>query len=337
MKLLNKNQNTIPALQFGNCTVSEDSDKAAILNTYFASCWNSMEEPLTEEAYQCADLSTYEDVTVSPEEVFVLINKLDVNKANGPDCISTFMLKATASSIASPLAKLFSLSLTTGKFPKMWKIASIVPIPKLGNKSDPSNYRPVSLLSIVSKILEKIVYSLLWDHLLDTAPISDCQWGFQKGKSTTTALLSTTHEWCSQLDQQHDVLCVFLDFKKAFDSVPHRRLMEKLTQLGLQSNILSWLCSYLSGREQYVLVNGKHSKSTLVRSGVPQGSVLGPLLFLLYVNDITNLHRSDQSRLSLYADDMLLYKPITSNTSYAEIQQDVNSIFQWSKDNMLSF
>ena len=90
--------------------------------------------------------------------------------------------------------------------------------------------------------------------------------------------------------------------------------MEKLTQLGLQPNILSWLCSYLSGREQYVLVNGKHSKSTLVRSGVPQGSVLGPLLFLLYVNDITNLHRSDQSKLSLYADDMLLYKPITSNT-----------------------
>ena len=99
------------------------------------------------------------------------------------------------------------------------------------------------------------MYSLLWDHLLDNAPIiSDCQWGFQKGKSTTTALLSTTHEWCSLLDQQHDVLCVFLDFKKAFDSVPHRRLMEKLTQLGLQPNILSWLCSYLSGREQYVLM-----------------------------------------------------------------------------------
>ena len=265
------------------------------------------------------------------------MNKLDVNKANGPDGISAFMLKATARSIASPLAQLFNISLASGKFPEMWKIASIVPIPKSGDKSDPSNYRSISLLSIVSKLLEKIVYAILWDHLLEHAPISDRQWGFQRGKSTTTALLSANHDWFSLLDRQCDVLCVFFDFRKAFDSVPHKNILEKLSRIGFPPNILSWLCSYLSDRKQYVLVNGEHSTSTLVCSGVPQGSVLGPLLFLLYTNDLTNLHLSQKSTLSLYADDMLLYKPITSDISYVEMQQDINCLFQWSQENVLSF
>ena len=113
--------------------------------------------------------------------------------------------------------------------------------------------------------------------------------------------------------------------------------MDKLSRIGLPPNILSWLCSYLSDRKQYVLVNGEHSTSTLVRSGVPQGSVLGPLHFLLYINDLTNLQFSQKSTLSLYADDMLLYKPITSDYSYVEIQRDINCLFQWSQENMLSF
>ena len=258
IKLLDKNRGTIPALRYHDCTVSQDSEKAEVLNEFFASCWNTVDQPLSEDHYHCTDLPIYE---ITPEEVFTLTNKLDINKANGPDCISAYMLKATAGSIASPLAKLFNLSLTTGKFPQMWKTASIVLIPKSGDKSDPSNYRPVSLLSIVSKLLEKIVYSLLWDHLTEHAPISACQWGFQKGKSTTTALLSTIHDWCSLLDKHYDIACIFFDFKKAFDSVPYQKMMEKLSQLDLPLSILSWFCSYLSGRRQFVLVNIEHSKS----------------------------------------------------------------------------
>ena len=334
IKMLNRNRETIPALHSGDYTASNDKEKADLLNTFFASCWNSTEQPLTEDLYTCSGLSTYD---VVPEEVFHLLSGLDTSKANGPDGISAFMVKATASSIASPLAKLFTLSLTTGRFPRMWKFASIVPIPKSKCKNDPSNYRPVSLPSIVSKLLEKIVYSLLWEHLLEHAPISDCQWGFQKGKSTTTALLFTTHEWHTLLDRQQDVISVFFDFKKAFDSVPHRKLMERLAQAGFHPHILSWLCSYLSDRQQNVLVNGEHSQPTRVLSGVPQGSVLGPLLFLLYINDITKLCLSPNTRLTLYADDMLLYKPVSSDTSYAELQQDINLLSQWSDENMLSF
>ena len=161
--------------------------------------------------------------------------------------------------------------------------------------------------------------------------------GFPKGEINHYCSTFNIHDWCSLLNKHCDIACVFFDFKKAFDSVPHQKMMEKLSQLDLPPSILSWLCSYLSGKRQFVLVNGEHSKSTLFRSGVPQGSVLGPLVFLLYINDITKLHFSDQSRLTLYADNMLLYKSITRNTSQVEIQQDINRLFQWSQENMLSF
>ena len=303
IKLLNKNRQTIPSLHCDDQIISDNKQKAEILNTFFASCWNSMEQPLDDDTHHTAGLSQFEDTFVSAEEVFNLIINLNTDKASGPDGISALMLKATANSIASPLAELFSLSLRTGKFPKLWKLANVVPIPKSNDKSDPSNYRPVSLLSIVRKILEKIVYSRLWEHIVEHAPLSVCQWGFQKHRSTTTALLFATHEWYTYLDKQKDVICIFFDYRKAFDSVPHRRLMDKLSQIGFHPLILAWICSYLSNREQVVLVNGDSSQPIAVCSGVPQGSVLGPLLFLLYIDDITKLILSKNTRLVLYADD----------------------------------
>ena len=233
VRLFNKKQDSIPPLNSNGNIISDDKQKAELLNDFFASCWNSLEQPLTEETYRNFHTSPYEEATVSAEQVFHLISSLDTNKANGPDGISVQMLKSTANSISSPLSKLFSLSLAMGKFPKIWKIASVVPVPKSAVKHDPSNYRPISLLSVVSKLLEKIVYSLVWEHISDFSPISDQQWGFQKHKSTTTALLSTTNEWFRSLDRREDIICVFFDYKKAFDSVPHRMLMECLSHLVL--------------------------------------------------------------------------------------------------------
>ena len=245
VKTLNKNRETIPTLQQGDLIASTDKEKADMLNIFFASCWNTNELPLSEDAYGSHVL--YEDSTVTPDKVFHLLNSLDTNKANDPDNMSAQMLKATAHSISVPLARLFTLSLSEGRFPKMWKIAGVVPIPKSSSKHNPCNYRPISLLSVVSKHLERIVQSLLWEHLLTYAPILDKQWGFQKGKSTTTALLYATHDWFTLLDQQEDVMCIFFDFKNAFNTVPRRKLLDKLCEIESRPLLLSWLCSYLSG------------------------------------------------------------------------------------------
>ena len=149
----------------------------------------------------------------------------------------------------------------------------------------------------MTKLLEIIVHSILWEHLLEYAPISDKQWGFEKGKSTTSLLLHTTHDWFTLLNQQMEIMCVFFYLKKAFDTVSHRKLMNVLCEIGTHPVLLSWLCSYLSGRQQYVLVNGKHSKHCHVLSGVPKGSVLGPLLFLIYINSLTYIPLFDSMRL----------------------------------------
>ena len=189
----------------------------------------------------------------------------------------------------------------------------------------------------MSKLLERIVHFILWEHLVEYAPISDKQWGFQKGKSTTSLLLHTTHDWFTWLDQQLEIMCVFFYFKKAFDTVSHRKLMNILCEIGTHPVLLSWLCSYLSRRQQYVLLNGMHSEYCHVLSGVPQGSVLGPLLFLIYINSLTYMPLSDSTRLTLYADDLLIYKPILTESSHLQLQGDINSISLWADNNLMTF
>ena len=167
---------------------------------------------------------------------------------------------------------------------------------------------------------------MIFDYLNEHTPVSDVQWGFQQKKSTVTALLSVTQDWLALLDQRKDTHCVFFDLQKAFDTVPHRKLMCKLEKLHLHPVLLTWLHNYLYGREQNVIVNGETSDPVKVISGVPQGSVLGPLLFLIYIDDITSLQLSEGTKVSLYADDMLLYKPISSDNDYVELQHDIDQV-----------
>ena len=341
VKLLNKQQVSIPTLQEDGVSAVTDEEKSNMLNEYFSKCWNHSEPPLSDSFAN--DPVEQDDSTVdllcSTDEIIHLIQGLDVTKANGPDGISARMLKATASSIAPSLTKLFNLSISRGHFPTPWKGARVVPIPKSSSaKCSPSGYRPISLLSVLSKLLEKHFFSLITEHLDEHHPLSPAQWGFQKGKSIITALLSATHDWLSQLDQNKDICCVFFDFQKAFDTVPHKSLMERLSQLNLHPLILRWIHSYLRSREQYVVVNGAASQSIPVISGVPQGSVLGPLLFLVYIDSISLLQLSEGSKLSLYADDMLLYKTISSDADhYISLQQGIDLIHGWSTANLMTF
>ena len=177
-------------------------------------------------------------------------------------------------------------------------------------------------------MLERHISSILLSHLSNICPISDNQWGFTPKKSTTTALLSVIHDWHQHLEHGNEVCAVFFDIRKAFDSVPHRPLVHKLEELGVDKYLLKWISNYLAERKQQVVVSGETSSALPVASGVPQGSVLGPLLFIIYVDGVESVTLSDGT-VVMFADDMVLYRPIRSHEDYLLLQRDVNAIASW--------
>ena len=197
-----------------------------------------------------------DEILCSESEVSDHLASLDVSKSSGHDGISARMLKSTAYSIVPSLTKLFNLLLRSNTIPSAWKKALIVPVPKNTGLTDPANYRPISLLPIVSKLLERHVYGIIMDHIHLHNPLAITQWGFLDGCSTVTALLCSTDEWFKALEGGLEVCAVFFDFWKAFDSVPHAPLMMKIYSLGLDENITQWLNNYLADRTQAVVVNG---------------------------------------------------------------------------------
>lgn len=339
VKFLTKKTTSIPELSHDGTTASSGTKKADMLNMFFGKCFNHSLPPLDfpvldelDPIGECPD-----ELLCTVEEVQWLLSRLDTTKSNGPDGISARMLKAVAPCIAPSITKLFNMSIESACFPTMWKTANVVPVPKSNNHANPSNYRPISLLPTLSKLLEHHIHFLLSEQLSSLHPISNAQWGFQSRKSTVTALLTSTYEWFQQLEAGVEVCTVFFDLRKAFDSVPHRALLEKLKQLNLNPVLVRWICSYLMGRRQKVVVDGEASGSINVESGVPQGSVLGPLLFLIYVDGIVDTVLSPNSKISLYADDMLLFKTIKSNADYADLQKDIDNLTNWVTANHLAF
>ena len=228
------------------------------------------------------------------------------------------------------LALLFTQSLETGTIPHDWSNALISPVFKKGNVHKPSNYRPVSLTTVTCKIMEHIICSHIHGHLKQHSLLTPVQHGFRKQHSCESQLLITLDDFYSSFDKSVQTDVGILDFSRAFDTVPHQRLLGKLSHYGINGNINRWIEAFLSGRTMQVVVDGETSKAAPVTSGVPQGTVLGPLLFLLYINDMPDV-LSEGTKLRLFADDSLVYREITCLDDQTILQKDLISLEQWAE------
>ena len=262
----------------------------------------------------------------SYDTVFSILKELDGSSSPGPDGIHPMLLRNCAKEISLPLTLLFRKSLVLRQLPIQWKVSRVVPIFKGGTKCSPLNYRPVSLTSTCCKVLERIIYAHIVEYLDENNLLSPHQFGFRKKRSTEDQLLLTYADIIKQVDSGRAVDIIFLDFSKAFDVVNHIVLIGKLAALGFSAQLLGWTESFLVGRSMLVSVAGFDSESYSVTSGVPQGSVLGPLLFLIYVNNLAN---SLQCKWYAFADDFKLYISYNRNIGLEEVstlQRDLDSL-----------
>nr|VZI48712.1 unnamed protein product [Spirometra erinaceieuropaei] len=254
--------------------------------------------------------------------------RLKESKSPGPDEIPAKILKELAGELAKPLSMLFHTSFETGYLPPDWKSAWITPLYK-GSRVSANNYRPVSHTSICCKIMGKIIKQQLMQSLEQNHLLSDSQHGFRKGRSCVINLLYCLEHWTKVVDRGDMVHAIYIDFNKAFDSVPHHRLLYRLSRTGVQGKLIMWIRSFLLGRSQAVHVSDQQSAEVAVRSGVPQGSVLGPTLFLVHVNDCANELDCD---VAMFTDDIKIWSTIRSEVDEARLQTNLDHLEKWSRD-----
>ncbi|CAM5151441.1 unnamed protein product [Natator depressus] len=302
--------------------VKDNLGMAQYLNKYFASVFNKVKEVLRDNG----------SMTIS--EVEAKLEQLNGTKSGGPDNLHPRILKELAHEIASPLARIFNESVNSGVVPYDWRIANIVPIFKKGKKSDPGNHRPVSLTSVLCKVLETILKEKVVKDIEVNGKWDKMQHGFTKGRSCQTNLISFFEKLTDFLDKGNAVDLIYLDFSKAFDTVPHGELLVKLEKMGINLNIERWIRNWLTGRLQQVLLKGELSGWREVTSGVPQGSVLGPILFNLF---ITDLGTKSGSVLIKFADDTKLGGIANLEKDQDIIQEDLDDLVNWSNSNSKKF
>ena len=335
VKSKNKTKNVPDRLTHERKYFSTTKDRAKAFNDYFYSVF--INESHVEDDLPVIDEFVNLDlcnIYIEKEEVEKLLKEVNASKAGGPDEIPGRILKECSMSLAPSLTMIFNLSLQTGKFPNCWKFANVVPVFKKGEREEVTNYRPVSLLGIISKIFEKCIHHRVYEGVKDL--IHSLQHGFLKGRCTVTQLMEVFNTVEKCLDEGGQMDIIYLDFAKAFDTVSHRLLCHKLKSFGINGRLLEWFESYLSNRKQRVVLEGIQSEWKNVHSGVPQGSILGPLLFLLYANDMAN-EVSDKTAVAMYADDTKVMRNIVSVNDSIELQRDLDNMGVWSRKWRMKF
>ena len=326
----------------GNLKLHSNKDIVEEFNNYFLSIGKNIAESIHCTSHSFSVFLTLTSPSnslflkpASVHEIVKITSSLKLSKSVGPDCISSSVVKQCISLFADPLCYIFNMSLMSGLVPKKLKIAKVVPVYKKNNNQDMSNYRPIAVLPIFSKILEKIIYSRLYDFLQRNNILIDEQFGFRKQYSTSLAIFNLSHCVQQEIAKGNYSLGLFMDLSKAFDTIDHHILLKKLYHYGVRGTALDWFSSYLNERQQYVVVDGVESTTKSINHGVPQGSVLGPLLFLVYINDIVN--SSKLLRFSLFADDtFVLISHKNLQTLFSSASREIVNVSLWFKANKLA-
>ena len=332
----NSKSDNMPALLLPSGEAVHDNiSKASALNNFFVSHSTVDDSHTTLPAAKFITEGRLTSIRLSEKEVQDILVTLKPAKAPGPDGISPHVLKLTAKTISKPLTNLFNVSLQHGIFPDTWKQANVIPIFKKGDKSSPNNYRPVSLLSSVGKVMEKCIFKHMYNYFRDNDLIYKFQSGFLPGCSTTHHLVHLYHSISEAFDKGSKVQMVFGDISKAFDKVWHAGLLFKLKNMGVTEELLAWIRNYLCDRKQRVVLQGESCCWADINAGVPQGSVLGPLLLLVYINDMVE---GLALKLTLFADDNLLLSISNCHMINSKIlNSDLEKLEAWAQQWIVSF
>jgi hypothetical protein len=314
-----------------NCeiTITDDAEQASVFNKYFSSVFTSYENDGQQNTENISTYNIFPEIEFSLEAINKKLDKINTTKSPGPDGLHPKILYEVRNEITYPLKLIFQLSLRDKQLPNDWTTANISAVHKKGKKSEVSNYRPISLTSIPCKIMETFVRDYILDHFLSNELFSNKQFGFLKGRSTMLQLLHIMDEWTLSLEEGGQINTVYADFAKAFDKVPHCPLIHKLRSYKVNEDIIQWITSFLCYRKQRVKLNGCYSEWTDVISGIPQGTILGPILFIIYINDLPDICEHF-AQIYLFADDAKIFKHIKTEYDHKALQAGLNELQKWS-------